>query len=88
MKRDFLLALYGLSLYLLFCDIGTIGARSLNYLSFMPLAILIPIYISKIKIEKLKLFSYAIIVVYCVVLFYPTVKSMNIYQNYIFYLYK
>ncbi len=76
--------IYGLSFYLIFCDISTIGARSLNYFSAMPLAILIPVFINQIKIEKLKYISYATIVLYCILLFYPTIKSMNIYQNYLF----
>lgn len=77
--------MYGLLLYFMFPDIGTVGARSLNYLSAMPLAILIPVFINQIKIRKLKYISYVAIVVYCMVLFYPTIKSMHIYQNYLFY---
>lgn len=80
----FVCFIYALLLYFMFPDIGTVGARSLNYLSAMPLAILIPVFINQIKIEKLRYISYATVAIYCIVLFYPTIKSMHIYQNYLF----
>lgn len=73
---------YALILYFIFPDISTVGVRSLNYFSAMPLSILLPLYISKIKFSKIRIFAYFLIVFYSVILFYPSVKSMHNYQHF------
>ena len=76
--------IYSLFLYFVFCDVSTVGVRALNYLAFMPLVILIPLFISKIQIDKLRFFTYLMIVIYCIINFYPTQKSMEKYKNVLF----
>ena len=78
------LFIYSLFLYFVFCDVSTVGVRALNYLAFMPLVILIPLFISKIQIDKLRFFTYLMIVIYCIINFYPTQKSMEKYKNVLF----
>lgn len=72
--------IYALVLYLIFPDISTVGARSLNYFSAMPLTILLPLFVSKIKFLKVRIFVYFLILLYSIILFYPATKSMEYYQ--------
>ena len=76
--------IYGFFMYLIFSDVATLSARTIELIVYLPLTILIPYYIYQIQRNSIRYFIYYLIIIFATIRFIPTSSNMEIYQNVLF----